>query len=75
MQTNSEGIKRRLANEISKHLAGMTRCQAETRTGISSAEIARIHNNTLRKFTIDRLITILESLEPDAILLLCLFRK
>jgi predicted XRE-type DNA-binding protein len=39
--------------------------QAEVRTGISHVEFSRIRQAKLRRFTLDRLMTILESLGQD----------
>ena len=61
----AELIKARLAAEIIKVIdAGqMTARQASARTGITSTDFSRIRNVKLDRFTIDRLVTILESFD------------
>lgn len=44
---------------------GLSIRQAELRTGISYVEFSRIRQAKLRRFTLDRLMTILESLGED----------
>jgi predicted XRE-type DNA-binding protein len=41
---------------------GLSTRQAETRTGVSHSEFSRLRQANLSRFTIDRLITILEKL-------------
>lgn len=40
--------------------------EAERRTGIAHSEFSRIRHAELRRFTLDRLITILQMLDPEA---------
>ena len=53
-----------LAAEIVKVLdaQGLSTRQAEARTGIAHAEFSRIRNVKLERFTLDRLLTILDKL-------------
>lgn len=53
-----------LAAEIVKALdaQGLSTRQAEARTGVGHAEFSRIRNVRLDRFTLDRLLTILEKL-------------
>lgn len=53
-----------LAAEIVKALdaQGLSTRQAEARTGVGHAELSRIRNVRLDRFTLDRLLTILEKL-------------
>ena len=39
--------------------------EAEKITGVSHSEFSRIHNTQLRRFTLDRMITILGKLDQD----------
>lgn len=59
--------KARLGARISRILdeTGMSVRQAEVRTGVSYVEFSRIRQAKLRRFTIDRLMSILESLGQD----------
>ncbi|MBF0457561.1 MAG: XRE family transcriptional regulator [Nitrospirae bacterium] len=43
----------------------LTTREAERLTGVSHSEFSRIRNARLRRFTIDRMITILEKLDED----------
>jgi predicted XRE-type DNA-binding protein len=57
-----------LAAEIIKALdaGGLTVRKAEVRTGIAAADFSRIRNADVGRFTIDRLIRILERLDTTA---------
>ena len=59
--------KARLGARIVRILdeAGMSVRQAEVRTGVSHIEFSRIRQAKLRRFTIDRLMAILEALGQD----------
>lgn len=59
--------KARLGARIVRILdeAGLSIRQAEVRTGVSHIEYSRIRQAKLRRFTIDRLMAILESLGQD----------
>ena len=56
-----------LAAEIIKVLdaQGLSTRQAEARTGIAYAEFSRLRNVKLERFTIDRLMTILDKLGQE----------
>ena len=56
-----------LAAEIIKSLdaTGLTVRKAEARTGVAAADFSRIRNADLGRFTIDRLIRILEGLDGE----------
>ena len=56
-----------LAAEIIKSLdeTGLTVRKAEVRTGVAAADFSRIRNADLGRFTIDRLIRILEGLDAN----------
>jgi predicted XRE-type DNA-binding protein len=60
-----EQVKAFLAAEIIKamDMQEMTARQAEGRTGIAASDFSRIRHVKLDRFTIDRLITILERLD------------
>ena len=60
-----EQVKTLLATEIIKAMdaQAMNARQAETRTGIAASDFSRIRHVKLDRFTIDRLITILERLD------------
>jgi predicted XRE-type DNA-binding protein len=60
-----EQLKARLAAEIIKAMNAqeLTARQAEERTGIAASDFSRIRHVKLDRFTIDRLITILERLD------------
>ncbi len=44
---------------------GLTTREAEKQTGVSHSEFSRIRNAQLRRFTLDRMITILGKLDQD----------
>jgi predicted XRE-type DNA-binding protein len=44
---------------------GLSTREAERLTGVSHAEFSRIRNTQLRRFTLDRMITILGKLDED----------
>jgi predicted XRE-type DNA-binding protein len=44
---------------------GLSTREAERLTGVSHSEFSRIRNAQLRRFTLDRMITILEKLDED----------
>lgn len=60
-------LKALLAAEIIKTLDGrkLTVREAETRTGIAAADFSRIRNVRLDRFTVDRLMTILNRLGQE----------
>lgn len=60
-----EQLKTLLASEIIKAMdaASMTARAAEARTGIAATDFSRIRHVKLDRFTIDRLIAILERLD------------
>jgi predicted XRE-type DNA-binding protein len=61
----AEQIKTRLAAEIIRVMNAreLTARQAEALTGIEASDFSRIRNVKLDRFTIDRLITVLEGLD------------
>lgn len=61
----TEQIKAQLAAEIIRVMTAreMTARQAEALTGIAASDFSRIRNVKLDRFTIDRLITVLEGLD------------
>ncbi|MBI4555998.1 MAG: XRE family transcriptional regulator [Candidatus Hydrogenedentes bacterium] len=61
---DSEQIKCILAAEIIKVLdrEGLSTRAAERRTGLAAADFSRIRNADLRRFTVDRLLSILNRL-------------
>ncbi|HBK06090.1 MAG TPA: XRE family transcriptional regulator [Acetobacteraceae bacterium] len=65
--TNLTLAKARLGARIVRILdeAGLSIRQAEVRTGVSHIEFSRIRQAKLRRFTIDRLMSILECLGQD----------
>ncbi len=65
--TNLSLGKARLGARIARILdeAGLSIRQAEVRTGVSHIEFSRIRQAKLRRFTIDRLMAILEALGQD----------
>jgi len=64
---NLRAAKARLGARIVGILddAGLSIRQAEVRTGVSHIEFSRIRQTKLRRFTLDRLMAILESLGQD----------
>lgn len=60
-------LKALLAAEIIKALdeQGMTVRQAEAHTSIAAADFSRIRTAKLERFTVDRLMTVLTSLDRD----------
>lgn len=62
-----EQLKALLASEIIKAMDGrdLTARAAEARTGIAATDFSRIRNCKLDRFTIDRLITVLERLDTS----------
>ena len=61
----TEQIKAHLAAEIIRVMTvqKLTALQAEALTGIAAGDFSRIRNVKLDRFTIDRLITVLEGLD------------
>jgi predicted XRE-type DNA-binding protein len=61
----AEQLKASLAAEIIKTMDAreLTARQAEARTGIAASDFSRIRHVKLDRFTIDRLLTILERLD------------
>jgi predicted XRE-type DNA-binding protein len=59
-----EQVKAVLATEIIKALdrKGLTLRAAQAKTGIAAADFSRIRNSDLRRFTVDRLMTIINRL-------------
>ena len=72
-----EQLKSLLASEIIKAMDGrdMTARAAEGRTGIAATDFSRIRNCKLDRFTIDRLITILERLDTSVDVKLTVTRR
>ena len=56
-----------LASEIIRSLReqGLTNVQAAKKTGFDRTEFSRIKDPDLKRFTIDRLMTILDKLDPE----------
>lgn len=61
----AEQVKAHLAAEIIRVMTAreLTAIQAEALTGIAASDFSRIRNVKLDRFTIDRLITVLEGLD------------
>jgi predicted XRE-type DNA-binding protein len=61
---DTEQLKALLAAEIIKALdrAGLSVRQAHGRTGIAAADFSRIRNADLRRFTVDRLMSVINRL-------------
>ena len=64
---NLRHAKARLGARIVKILeeTGLSIRQAEVRTGVSHIDLSRIRQEKLRRFTLDRLMAILENLGQD----------
>ena len=64
ISADAEQFKAVLANEIIKALdrEGLSVRAAHTRTGIAAADFSRIRNADLGRFTVDRLIAVLNRL-------------